>query len=73
MGVSTSLLENVKPGIQEFFNLPIEKKKNCSQQIGDLEEFGQIFVVFEEQKLDWADLFYMITLTVHLRKPHKHI
>ncbi|KAF3956511.1 hypothetical protein CMV_018366 [Castanea mollissima] len=41
-----------------------------SQQTGDIEGFGQVFVVSEEQKLDWADLFYMITLPVHLRKPH---
>ncbi|KAK4589392.1 hypothetical protein RGQ29_020104 [Quercus rubra] len=69
-GVSISLLENVKLGIQEFFNLPMEEKKKFSQQTGDIEGFGQAFVVSEEQKLDWADLFYMITLPVHLRKPH---
>ncbi|KAM3748529.1 hypothetical protein ACB098_05G116300 [Castanea mollissima] len=69
-GVNISLLENVKSGIQEFFNLPIEEKKMFSQQTGDIEGFGQVFVVSEEQKLDWADLFYMITLPVHLRKPH---
>ncbi|KAL0011519.1 hypothetical protein SO802_006627 [Lithocarpus litseifolius] len=69
-GVNTSLLENVKSGIQEFFNLPMEEKKQFSQQTGDVEGFGQAFVVSEEQKLDWADMFYMITLPVHLRKPH---
>ncbi|KAK7838455.1 protein srg1 [Quercus suber] len=69
-GVNTSLLENVKSGIQEFFNLPMEEKKKFSQQTGDIEGFGQAFVVSEEQKLDWADLLYMITLPVHLRKPH---
>ena len=68
--MSISLLENVKLGVQEFFNLPMEEKKKFSQQTGDIEGFGQAFVVSEEQKLDWADLFYMITLPVHLRKPH---
>ena len=68
--MSTSLLENVKLGLQEFFNLPMEEKKKFSQQTGDIEGFGQIFVVSEEQKLDWADMFYMITLPVYLRKPH---
>ncbi|GMY37829.1 protein SRG1-like [Fagus crenata] len=69
-GVSNSLIENVKSGIQEFFNLPIEEKKMFRQHSGDVEGFGQIFVVSEEQKLDWVDLFYLTTLPAHLRKPH---
>uniref|UniRef100_A0A5B6ZXD2 Fe2OG dioxygenase domain-containing protein n=1 Tax=Davidia involucrata TaxID=16924 RepID=A0A5B6ZXD2_DAVIN len=69
-GVSSSLVEKVKLEIQEFFKLPIEEKKNYPQEPGDIEGFGQAFVVSEEQKLDWADLFYMVTLPTHLRKPH---
>ncbi|XP_059623724.1 oxoglutarate-dependent flavonoid 7-O-demethylase 1-like [Cornus florida] len=69
-GVSSSLMEKVKIEIQEFFRLPIEEKKKYSQEPGDLEGFGQAFVVSEEQKLDWADLFYMVSLPTHLRKPH---
>ncbi|KAJ7978982.1 2-oxoglutarate (2OG) and Fe(II)-dependent oxygenase superfamily protein [Quillaja saponaria] len=38
--------------------------------MGDVEGFGQTFVVSEEQKLDWADMFYLITLLDHMRKPH---
>ncbi|KAK1557534.1 hypothetical protein Q3G72_026345 [Acer saccharum] len=69
-GVSTSLVEKVKVEIQEFFKLPIEEKKKYCQQAGDLEGYGQAFVVSEEQKLDWADMFHFITLPTHLRKPH---
>jgi isopenicillin N synthase-like dioxygenase len=69
-GVSTSLLENLKSGVQEFFNLPMEEKKKFWQHAGDLEGFGQAFVVSEEQKLDWADIFYMISLPTHSRKPY---
>ncbi|KAH7837424.1 hypothetical protein Vadar_013729 [Vaccinium darrowii] len=69
-GVSSSLLEKVKLEIQEFFKLPMEEKKKLWQEPGDLEGFGQAFVVSEEQKLDWADIFYMVTLPIHLRKPH---
>ncbi|KAG2689165.1 hypothetical protein I3760_09G127600 [Carya illinoinensis] len=69
-GVSSSLLESVKSGIQEFFELPMEEKKKYWQQGGDIEGFGQAFVISEEQKLDWADLFYMVTLPTHLRKPY---
>ncbi|CAL5346265.1 unnamed protein product [Camellia sinensis] len=37
---------------------------------GDVEGFGQAFVVSEEQKLDWGDLFFLTTLPTHLRKPN---
>ncbi|KAI8525754.1 hypothetical protein RHMOL_Rhmol13G0254700 [Rhododendron molle] len=69
-GVSSSLVEKLKLEIQEFFKLPMEEKKKLWQEPGDLEGFGQAFVVSEEQKLDWADLFYMVTLPTHMRKPH---
>eukprot|EP00262_Sarcandra_glabra_P005973 TRINITY_DN1794_c0_g1_i2.p1 TRINITY_DN1794_c0_g1~~TRINITY_DN1794_c0_g1_i2.p1 ORF type:complete len:169 (-),score=31.27 TRINITY_DN1794_c0_g1_i2:365-871(-) len=67
-GVSSSLVENMKFEIQNLFNLPLEEKKRFWQQPGDVEGFGQLFVKSEEQKLDWADLFYMVTLPTHLRK-----
>lgn len=48
----------------------MEEKKNFWQQEGDLEGFGQAFVVSEERKLNWVDMFYMLTLPTNLRKPH---
>ncbi|CAA3029427.1 Hypothetical predicted protein [Olea europaea subsp. europaea] len=69
-GVSFPKVEKMKLEIQEFFRLPIEEKKKFGQESGDLEGYGQAFVVSEEQKLDWADLFFAITLPIHLRKPH---
>ena len=48
----------------------MEEKKKFWQYPGEVEGFGQAFVVSEEQKLDWADLFFMVTQPVHLRKPH---
>ncbi|CAH2041885.1 unnamed protein product [Thlaspi arvense] len=68
-GVSTSLLEKIKVEIQEFFNLPMEEKKKLWQLPEDVEGFGQAFVVSEEQKLDWADLFFLTTLPTFTRKP----
>ncbi|KAA8519575.1 hypothetical protein F0562_013801 [Nyssa sinensis] len=68
-GVSTSLLEKVRIEIQEFFNLPLEEKQKLWQEPGDVEGFGQAFVVSEEQKLDWGDLFFLTTLPSYLRKP----
>ncbi|KAL8090937.1 hypothetical protein AgCh_040134 [Apium graveolens] len=68
--VSDSLLDQVKTEVAEFFKLPLEEKKKFGQLDGDVEGYGQAFVVSNEQKLDWADMFYMITLPADLRKPH---
>ncbi|KAF8391139.1 hypothetical protein HHK36_023440 [Tetracentron sinense] len=69
-GVRSSLVEKVKVEIQEWFKMPMEEKKKFWQQAGDMEGFGQAFVVSEEQKLDWADLFFLTMIPSHLRKPH---
>ncbi|XP_061344645.1 protein SRG1-like [Gastrolobium bilobum] len=68
--VSTSLVEKVKLEIQDFFNLPMSEKKKFWQTSQHMEGFGQAFVLSEDQKLDWADLFYMTTLPKHSRMPH---
>ena len=69
-GVSDSLLDRVKTEVEEFFKLPLEEKRKFGQLDGDIEGYGQVFVVSEEQKLDWADMFFIITLPAELRKPH---
>ncbi|XP_061340691.1 protein SRG1-like [Gastrolobium bilobum] len=66
-GVDPSLVENVKIGVQKLFNLPMEEKKKFWQTPEDKEGFGQLFVVSEDQKLDWADMFYIATFP---RNPH---
>ncbi|XP_074272409.1 protein SRG1-like [Silene latifolia] len=67
-GVSGSLVEKVKLEIQEFFNLPIEEKKKYWQRADEIEGYGQAFVLSEEQKLDWADMFFLTTFPKHERK-----
>jgi len=69
-GVGEPLLENVKKGVEEFFNLPMEEKKKFKQRDGNVEGYGQAFVVSKEQKLEWADMLFMFTLPSHKRKPH---
>ncbi|RZC91560.1 hypothetical protein C5167_027632 [Papaver somniferum] len=69
-GVNTLLVENVKSEIERFFNLPMDDKIKYGQQEGDGEGFGQYFVNSDDQRLDWADVFYMVTLPHHLRKPY---
>nr|XP_027085925.1 protein SRG1-like isoform X2 [Coffea arabica] len=46
------------------------EKNKYGQEPGDVEGYGQAFVKSEEQKLDWADMLYMITQPEDLRKPH---
>ncbi|OVA18944.1 Oxoglutarate/iron-dependent dioxygenase [Macleaya cordata] len=69
-GVNSSLVEKVKSEIQDFFRLPMEEKKKYWQEEGEVEGFGQAFVVSKVQKLDWADMFFMGTLPLQARKPH---
>ncbi|KAI3897607.1 hypothetical protein MKW92_022150 [Papaver armeniacum] len=68
-GVDHLLVEKVKTDIEGFFKLPMDEKKKFWQEEGDIEGFGQAFVHSEDQKLDWADMFYMLTLPKHMRKP----
>lgn len=69
-GVSVELLHKVKIEIRNFFDLSIEEKNSYEQLPNDIEGYGQAHVSSDEQKLDWSDMFYMITLPVSMRKPH---
>ncbi|CAN1230395.1 Protein SRG1 [Linum grandiflorum] len=69
-GVSRELVEKVKTEVKDLFNLPPEEKEKYSQRPGELEGFGQAFVLSDEQKLDWGDMFHVTSLPKHLRKPY---
>ena len=60
-GVPTELINQMKYDIMEFFELPLEEKKAYAQQPGSNEGYGQVFVASEDQKLDWGDMFLIIT------------
>ncbi|KAL5774124.1 hypothetical protein ACOSP7_011681 [Xanthoceras sorbifolium] len=68
--VSSCLVEKLKSEVDNFFKLPIEEKNKYRQHPGDIEGYGNNFVVSEQQKLDWGDMFALTTLPTHLRKPH---
>lgn len=67
-GVSPTLLEEFNAEVVKFFELPYAEKKKLWQQPDNHEGFGQLFVVSEEQKLDWSDMFYITTLPCYVRK-----
>ncbi|CAN7033257.1 unnamed protein product [Brassica rapa subsp. trilocularis] len=69
-GMEIGFLDKLKTEIQDFSNLPMEEKKKLWQQPNDVEGFGHAFVVSEEQKLDWSDMFLLVMQPVQLRKPH---
>ncbi|CAN1808463.1 Protein SRG1 [Linum perenne] len=69
-GVSKELVNKVKKEVKDLFNLEEEEKKKYNQRQGELEGFGQAFVLSDEQKLDWGDMFHITSLPKHLRKPY---
>ncbi|KAK7407721.1 hypothetical protein VNO78_09758 [Psophocarpus tetragonolobus] len=69
-GVDMKLVEDVKKGAQELFNLSMEEKKNLWQKPGDMEGFGQMIDKPKEEPSDWVDGFYILTLPSQARKPH---
>ncbi|KAF9625886.1 hypothetical protein IFM89_027663 [Coptis chinensis] len=61
------VIENMKIDTQEFFRLPLDEKRAYAQLPDSIEGYGQAFVVSEEQKLDWGDMLFFLTLPVHFR------
>ncbi|CBI24603.3 unnamed protein product, partial [Vitis vinifera] len=68
-GVSSSLVEDLKHEIVEFYKLPLEEKMKYKTP-ADAEGYGPSIIRSEDQKLDWGDRFYMLTNPIHRRKPH---
>ncbi|KAF8029098.1 hypothetical protein BT93_E1692 [Corymbia citriodora subsp. variegata] len=68
--VSPALIEKVKKGTEELFNMPMDEKKKFWRRDGESGGFGQVFVFSEDQKLDWAEIFNVATLPASIRKPH---
>ncbi|RLM93733.1 S-norcoclaurine synthase 1-like isoform X1 [Panicum miliaceum] len=59
-GVPDEVIQDVRRDITEFFKLPLEAKKAHAQAPGGIEGYGQAFVFSEAQKLDWADMIYLM-------------
>lgn len=58
-GVPDEVIGNLRKDMVEFFRQPLDAKKVYSQLPNSLEGYGQAFIVSEDQKLDWADMFYL--------------
>lgn len=68
--VDASLVERLKSEIKEFYKLPLEERLRYKIRDGDVEGYGQTIILSTDQKVDWADRFFMITNPVQRRKPH---
>ncbi|KAI3837103.1 hypothetical protein MKX03_031049 [Papaver bracteatum] len=68
-GISSLVIDQLKSEVCNLFELPLEEKEKIWQEAGDMEGFGQRFVVSDEQKLDWSDSFYITAQPTKMRKP----
>ncbi|XP_047339154.1 S-norcoclaurine synthase 1-like [Impatiens glandulifera] len=66
-GISQSI-DEMKSSSKDFFNLPLENKLLSGQIPGSIEGYGQAFVLSEDQKLDWGDMLFLISLPEKIRK-----
>ncbi|XP_057804045.1 protein SRG1-like [Salvia miltiorrhiza] len=62
------VLRKMKAAMADFFDLPLSEKKRYGMAANDIEGYGQGYVVSEDQKLDWNDLLFLITLPATSRR-----
>ncbi|ONK73571.1 uncharacterized protein A4U43_C04F33030 [Asparagus officinalis] len=60
-GMPEELIKKVKDDIVEFFKLPLEEKEAYAQIPNHIEGYGPAFTLWEERKLDWGDMLFLIT------------
>ncbi|ONK67727.1 uncharacterized protein A4U43_C05F3120 [Asparagus officinalis] len=54
--------------VSGFLELALEQKNKYSMSPDDIEGHGQAYAVSGEQKLDWSDLMFLMTLPTEIRK-----
>lgn len=60
--MAEEVLRKMKAAVAEFFSLPLVEKKKYAMAKNDIQGYGQGYVVSDQQKLDWNDLIFLITL-----------
>ncbi|KAL6638640.1 hypothetical protein ACP70R_023751 [Stipagrostis hirtigluma subsp. patula] len=60
-GVPDKVIDDMKKDLMGFFHLPLAEKRVFAQEPDGVEGYGQAFVVSEDQKLDWADMYFLYT------------
>ncbi|XP_068644831.1 protein LATERAL BRANCHING OXIDOREDUCTASE 1-like [Aristolochia californica] len=67
-GVAEGILRKTKAAAADFFKLPLEEKKKYAMVSNDIQGYGQLYVVSNEQKLDWSDVLALIIYPHYFRK-----
>lgn len=65
--MAEEVLSNVQAAVARFFDLSLEEKSKYSMAKDDIQGYGQVFVVSEEQKLDWNDMLFLVTRPIEYR------
>ncbi|KAK3148714.1 hypothetical protein QOZ80_3AG0207700 [Eleusine coracana subsp. coracana] len=60
-GVPAKVMDAMKDDLNRFFKLPLQEKLAVAQEAGGVEGYGQAFVVSEEQRLDYSDMYFLFT------------
>ncbi|XP_073137738.1 protein LATERAL BRANCHING OXIDOREDUCTASE 1-like [Henckelia pumila] len=60
-------IPKMKASVAAFFALPLAEKKKYAMAANDIQGYGQGYVVSEDQKLDWNDLIFLMTLPSDMR------
>ncbi|KAL2541596.1 2-oxoglutarate (2OG) and Fe(II)-dependent oxygenase superfamily protein [Abeliophyllum distichum] len=61
------VLPKMKAAVAAFFELPLCEKKKYAMAANDVQGYGQGYVISDEQKLDWNDLLFLITMPSSFR------
>ncbi|GLJ33686.1 hypothetical protein SUGI_0676980 [Cryptomeria japonica] len=61
-GIPHSLIDRIRGVANEFFSLSLDEKKKCAPQAGEAQGYGNMFVVDENQTLDWGDLMALVLM-----------
>lgn len=68
-GIDLSLLESIEKVAQGFFMLPLAEKQKYPMAPGTVQGYGQAFVLSEDQKLDWCNMFALGVEPKFIRNP----
>lgn len=58
--MTPEFLDNVRDVTKQFFELPLEQKQRCSQEVGDIQGYVNEIVLSEQEKLDWSERLYLV-------------
>lgn len=68
-GISTSVLDSLRDGAKEFFDLPMEIKEKYARLPDGIQGYGNDPILSENQVFDWSDRLILQLLPEQKRDP----